>query len=95
VVEVDLDRRLRLRGDAVIWQQVEDEIIALELPASEYVAPNESARELWRLLAVGATPRELAEALIATWGLAAEEALRDASSFVWELQRRGLLEQVG
>jgi coenzyme PQQ synthesis protein D (PqqD) len=92
---VELDQRLRLRPDAVIWREVDDQVIALVLERSEYVAPNESARELWRMLGEGSTQRRLADALSERWNVPAGQALRDVGAFVAELQERGLLERLG
>lgn len=84
--------RLRLRTEEVLWREVGDEVIALSLGSSEYLAPNESARALWRMLGEGATLPELAAALEHEWGIDHEEATRDAGSFVAELRARDLIE---
>jgi hypothetical protein len=60
-------QRLRLRSDAVIWREVGDEVTALSLKRSGYLAPSESARELWRMLGAGTTLPELASALERDW----------------------------
>jgi hypothetical protein len=92
VDEVGPDRRLRLRRDAVLWQETEGEIIALAVEAGEYVAPNESAQGLWLMLAEGTTRRRLGRALAERWGLHPAQAQRDADSFVAQLQERGLID---
>jgi hypothetical protein len=84
--------RLRLRPDAVLWRQVGGKVIALSLERSEYLAPSESAIELWRMLADGATVSQLAVALERRWGVSSEDARRDAVAFVAELREQGLLE---
>ncbi len=84
--------RVRLRSDAILWKQVGDEVIALSLKDAEYLAPSESATELWRMLADGATVTELAAALERRWGIEPGDARRDAAAFVDELGARGLLE---
>jgi hypothetical protein len=86
------DEPLRLKPGDVLWREVDDEVIGLSLSRAEYVTTNESARELWRLLAEGTTLRELAAALERGYGIDAERARVDAAAFVAQLRERGLLE---
>ncbi|MGO9900478.1 MAG: PqqD family peptide modification chaperone [Solirubrobacteraceae bacterium] len=91
---IDPDQRLRLRSSAVMWREVDGEVLALVLDHSEYVAANRSATALWRMLEHGATSRALAGALSQRWGLDPDRALVDAQGFVGELDQQGLLERV-
>ncbi len=92
---IDPDRVLKLREDAVVWHEVEGEVLALTLREGRYVAANASATELWRMLTAGASLRALAGALALRWGLTADAALADAAAFVDELDVQGLLERGG
>lgn len=89
--ELQPTERLRLREDRVIWREVGEEIIALALEPSEYLAPSESAIELWRMLAEGTTLQELAAALAKRWSLPPARAYNDAAAFVAQLREQGLL----
>jgi hypothetical protein len=89
---IDPDQRVRLRRGAVVWHEVDGEVLGLALAAGEYVAANRSATALWRMLERGASPRELGDALARTWGLDALRALADAERFVAEVDRQELLE---
>jgi hypothetical protein len=81
-----------VKADRVAWHQVDNEIVALALDRSEYLATNESAAELWRMLAEGSTEAELAAALVTRWGIDAQQAQRDVSAFVKALSEHGVIE---
>jgi hypothetical protein len=88
----DLDERVRLHDDRVLWREVEGEIVALALDSSQYVSVNESGGELWELLAAGTTPRQLTRALVDRWGVTEEQAQHDVDAFLHQLTRARLLE---
>ena len=92
---IDPDLRMRLRSGAVVWHEVDGEVLALALERGEYVSANGSATELWRMLDDGATIRGLADALTRRWGLNGERALQDARGFVRDLDAQGLIELAG
>lgn len=83
---------LRLRVDEVAWRDVGDELIVLELSTSTYLTLNGSAKQLWLGLASGASVQDLADALVATYGISAEQANADADAFVSSLVERKLVE---
>lgn len=93
--EADLRDRvepsLQLRTQQLLWREVDDEIVVLDLSKSEYVSVNAAGRTLWLRLARGATRSELADELRQTYGLEPDVARRDADAFVAHLQRQGLL----
>ena len=83
---------LRLRSNAVEWKEIEGEIVALEGESSTYLSANSSGALLWTSLASGATREQLAEQLVARYGIAPEVARADVDCFLEELSARGLLE---
>lgn len=93
--EADLQDRvepsLRLRTQQLLWREVDDEIVVLDLSKSEYVSVNAAGRVLWLRLAGGATKSELADELRHVYGLEPEAAQRDADAFVAHLRCQGLL----
>lgn len=80
-----------LREDRISWQAVDGEIVVLDLAAANYLHLNGSAALLWRGLAEGHEPRELARTLQAAYGIDREVADADVRAFLDELQQRGLL----
>ena len=83
---------IRLREDALEWREVEGEIVALDLPAREYLAINRTGAAIWPLLASGATREELVGRLVSEFGIGHASATRDAGDFVSQLQDRDLVE---
>ena len=82
---------LRLREDALVWREIDGELVAVDLGASAYLGANPSGTLLWRLLVDGATLDELAGALVERFGIDSERAHTDADAFVGSLAARGLL----
>ena len=83
--------RLKLRGEALDWVDVEGEIVVLDGERSIYLAPNDSGSVLWRRLIDGVTEEDLAAALSAEFEIPPEQAKRDVRVFVEQLKGLGLL----
>ncbi len=81
---------VRLRQD-VEWQVVDDEVVALHLGQSSYLAVNDTGARLWPLVAAGTTEAALAAELVASFGVAAELAHTDAGAFVARLRELALV----
>jgi hypothetical protein len=84
---------LRLKRDAMEWREVEGEIVALDVGASEYVAANRAGAELWRELDGGTTRDGLVAALRRRFDVDEETAARDVDRFLGSLRERGLLRE--
>jgi coenzyme PQQ synthesis protein D (PqqD) len=85
-------RTVRLRQGAVEWRAVEDQVMALDLQASQYFAVNRSGAAIWPLLDKGATPAELTERLVTEYGIDRASAERDVEEFLTILTGRDLLD---
>ena len=83
---------LHLKSDDVVWREVEDELVVLELSTTTYLTLNGSAKQLWLSLADGATVLDLASMLVDHYRIPMEQATVDAEAFVEEMTSRGLLE---
>ncbi len=83
---------MRLNESAVTWREVDSEIVALNVDAGVYFTLNGSGRLLWLALADSASVDELADLLVATYGVPEEQARLDASAFVDDLVGRSLVE---
>jgi hypothetical protein len=84
---------VRLKPDAIMWREVEGEVVALDVEASEYVAANKAGATLWRELAGGATREQLTAALVARFEVDEATAAADVERFLATLRERGLIEE--
>jgi hypothetical protein len=87
------DLILWIRGDAVLWRLVGEEIIALDLRTSKYLHINASGALLWQRLQTATPYDELAGTLVDAFGLERDHAERDVEAFVAMLSDKGLLDQ--
>lgn len=83
--------RISLDADAVVWREVGDEIVVLEIATAVYLTLNGTARPLWLLLADGTTRDDLAAALVAEYGIAFDRAAADVDDLLRALAARSLL----
>jgi hypothetical protein len=83
---------LKLRAEALHWRRVDEEIVALDLRSSQYLAVNESGTVLWPLLAEGATRERLRDELTQRFALEPAAATTDVDAFVTWLRDARLLE---
>lgn len=84
---------MRLRPEALEWVVVEDEIVALDMVSSTYLAANPTGSRLWESLSTGATRESLVDDLVTAYGIDPARAEEDVDSFLAELRRRGLIEE--
>jgi Coenzyme PQQ synthesis protein D (PqqD) len=82
---------VRLRREALEWREVEGEIVALDVEASEYVSANRTGAVLWRELSGSATRESLVAALTREFEVDEQTAARDVDRFLETLRQRGLL----
>lgn len=87
------DETVKLRRDGLIWRRAGDEVIALDLTRSEYMASNASGAVVWEALADGAHRDSLVERLCAEFDVDAEVAGADVDSLLAWLRNEGLLEE--
>ncbi|HVC24871.1 MAG TPA: PqqD family protein [Acidimicrobiales bacterium] len=83
--------RLELDTNAVVWREVDEEIIVLELSTAVYLTVNGSACPLWLRLTHGATADELASVLVEEYAITLERAAADVDAFLDALAARSLL----
>lgn len=93
-MSLDPDIRVRLASDRVNWKQAGDEIIALHLQSSEYLAVRDSGTEIWQRLTEPTTVDELTAWLTEHYGIDPDRARGDVCAFVEQLRERDLLEYV-
>jgi hypothetical protein len=83
--------KVQLKVDDVVWREVGDELVVLELSTSTYLTLNGSAKHLWIRLAEGATPGELTTTLTDRYPITVEQASSDVRAFLTSLSERELL----
>jgi hypothetical protein len=83
--------KLHLKVDDVVWREVGDELVVLELTSSVYLTLNGTAKILWEGLASGSTTDSLVELLTDDYEVSAEQARADTESFLSDLTERNLL----
>jgi len=81
----------RLRVDDVVWREVGEDLVVLELSTSTYLTLNGSAKQLWIGLAEGGTVPGLVDKLTTLYGISDEQASTDTEAFLAALAERKLL----
>ncbi|MDQ3932265.1 MAG: PqqD family protein [Actinomycetota bacterium] len=83
---------LKIRGERLVWRELDDEIIALDMRSSNYLRLNASGAVLWKLLSAGTTKQQLVAALTTSYGVPAEDASSDVDTFLEQLWNNALVE---
>ena len=83
--------QMRVRRDDLVWQQLDDEVVVLNLRTSQYLRINETGVFLWRLLEQGMSLEGLAGALTDEYEIDETTAARDVQSLLETLDEHGLL----
>ena len=84
---------LRARTEDLVYRDVDDTVVMLDLRTQHYLSLNESGAELWPLIARGARRDELVDALRDRYGLSDDDATRDVGALIEQLTAAGLLER--
>lgn len=82
---------MKLRTDGIAWQELDGELVVLDLHSSRYLSANRSGSLLAGLLREDRSLDELADALVAEFGIDAGTARADAAAYVADLRAHGLL----
>jgi hypothetical protein len=84
---------LKLRREAVEWREVDGEVLALDVGASEYLSTNRTGTRLWQALAAGSDRPALVAMLVDAFEVDDRTASQDVDRFVAALRRRDLLDE--
>ncbi len=90
-MNVSQDEKLQLKVDDVVWREVGDELVVLELSTSTYLTLNGTAKHLWEGLADGTTIDGLIEMLVERYQISAGQARSDTEAFLLALADRELI----
>ncbi|ACV80781.1 PqqD family protein [Nakamurella multipartita] len=85
------EETIRIRPDDIVWQDLDGELVILDLKRSAYLATNATGTLLAKYLTEPRTLAELADHLVAEFGIDRELALADAQAFVTQLREKHLL----
>jgi Coenzyme PQQ synthesis protein D (PqqD) len=83
---------LKLREGATEWREVADQVLVLDLEASDYLVINRTGAAVWPALVAGTTRGELIELLMSTFDVDAESAAVNLDEFLLTLRERRLLD---
>lgn len=84
-------RELRLRPEALVWREIDNELVAVDMASSTYLSANQSGALLWQMLATGTTHTELVERLVDRFAISSDRAASDVDAFLQGLDDRELL----
>lgn len=77
--------------EAVAWEAVGEQMVALRLADGRYFELNESAAMIYRLIGAGSDEEEIVELLCGEFEVTAERARNDLNQLANELTEFGLL----
>ena len=86
------DKQLRINASEVVWRQIDDELVVLQMTTATYLTITGAGRALWERLADGATSCQLVEALVNRFGIPSERAENDVDAFLEALSAVAVLE---
>jgi hypothetical protein len=84
-------KELKLRQEELVWREIDNELIAVDVAASAYLSANPAGALLWQMLAEGTTRQELIDNLVERFGISSEQAATDVDAFLQSLEARRLL----
>jgi hypothetical protein len=77
--------RYQLDPERVVWREVDNEIVAVDLVNATYLSANPAAGVLWPLLAAGATPDEMVATILAEFDANEAQVRQDVMAFLQAL----------
>jgi len=80
-----------VRCEDLVWQDIDEELVLLDLRSSTYLILNRTASQLWSMLAQGDREANLAARLVDAYGLTADRAEQDVRRFMADLRSNHLL----
>lgn len=92
-MEQGADTLFKLR-DHLVWRQVGDEVMVLDIETSQYLSVNASGAVLWPLLTEGCRREDLERALVEHFGIDDETARGDTDRFLGSLDDMNAYEVV-
>lgn len=76
---------VKLRTENLVWRQVGDEVIVLDMATSQYLSVNPTGAVLWRLLVEGSRLDDLVRELVEHFEVDEATAAADTEAFLSSL----------
>lgn len=86
------DDHVRVLTDNVLWRDLDDQIVLLDLRTSSYLRLNQTGASLWPLLVEGCSRSALVDVLVREHGRPRSAAAADVDAFLEDLQSKRLLD---
>jgi hypothetical protein len=83
---------LRINSQEVVWREVGNELVVLQISTATYLSIIGSGQVLWGRLIEGATYDELVDILMQRYGIDRARAARDVDGFLESLASYALLD---
>ena len=84
--------QVKLRAEGVVWRQVGDEVVLLDVDSGRYLSVNRTGAILWPLLMSGCETTRLVDELVERYGVSEEQAKEDTGRFLASMREMGILD---
>ena len=88
-----VDVQWRQRADDLVWREIDNEVIVLDLRSAQYLSLNAAGVVLWEALERERSEQQLAELLVERFEIDAEQARHDTRAFIDACAELQLLER--
>ena len=85
-----LDSRIRINDD-VLWQQLQGEAVLLNLKTGVYFGLDAIGTRVWELLAEHRMVRDVVDAIVGEYDVAAQTCAEDVIALVADMQKHALV----
>ena len=83
---------IKLKRTALDWVDSGPETVILDESSENYFATNPAGSVLWRALETGSTIAEMADLLVAEFGIGEDQARQDTAAFVDQLKELDMID---
>jgi hypothetical protein len=78
-------------ADNVVWTDLGDEVVILNLDTNVYFGLEQLGARTWKLIVDGRTYQEVVQAIVAEYDVSGERAEQDLDELLGELSQEGLI----
>jgi hypothetical protein len=80
-------------SQSVAWRDVNDEVVILNLKSGEYYTLNDVGQFIWKSAMEGKSIQAIQQAIIETFNVPAEQAIKDLHGFLAGMIKEGMLHE--
>jgi Coenzyme PQQ synthesis protein D (PqqD) len=84
-----------LINDSVVFAEVDNEAVLLNVETGVYFGLDEIGTEIWNLLSAGASEGEVVDKLLREYEVGLEQLSTDVGDFIAKLESHGLVRRTG